>query len=540
MQKADLQNYCKYVLNINDFEIFEDAGYSAKNTDRPDYQKMMARLRTGEFSHIVVWKIDRISRNLQDFLEMYEELKRLGVSFVSRNEQFDTSTAMGEAMLKIILVFAELERNTTSERVSNVMVSRAESGKWNGGRVPYGYISPGKGQIPIVDENEAAVVKFIFNRYETTKSLLYTARDLNDKGIKTKRGNQWSATTIWIIVRNPWYIGSYVYNKRDESTGDCEMKDESCWVTIPNHHEAIISKEQFDRVQETLKGNTRDKTRWSIDRTTRNTHIFSSLLTCDYCKGNMTATIDRPRNDGTRPSIYACYSKRKSKDCDNKFISDIKLVPFILSYVRCIIKASQDPETTAKQLRKNIAQIKVMGAIESIDGIEDTIQLIKSGVSGVEYSSPVLRDVNSIPREMEKESLEYEYRKNLRALSRLKNAYLYSDEELDKAEYIKEKTALEETIKKQEVRLSEMEAEESNSKESAHEFEVKASYVLMLKLLQSDSHLDYSIVSKSLDPAVVKNFVSTIIESIGIADGKVTWIRFRNGITHTIKYTFVA
>lgn len=181
-----------------------------------------------------------------------------------------------------------------------------------------------------------------------------------------------------------------------------------------------------------------------------------------------------------------------------------------------------------------------MGAIESIDGIEDTIQLIKSGVSGVEYSSPVLRDVNSIPREMEKESLEYEYRKNLRTLSRLKNAYLYSDEELDKAEYIKEKTALEETIKKQEVRLSEMKAEESNSKESAHEFEVKASYVLMLKMLQSDSPLDYSIVSKSLDPAVVKNFVSTIIESIGIADGKVTWIRFRNGITHTIKYTFVA
>lgn len=219
----------------------------------------MVRLRTGEFSHVVVWKIERISRNLQDFLEMYEELKKLGVSFVSRNEQFDTSTAMGEAMLKIILVFAELERNTTSERVSNVMVSRAESGKWNGGRVPYGYVSPGKGQIPIVDEKEAAVVRFIFNRYETTKSLLYTARDLNDKGIKTKRGNQWSATTIWIIVRNPWYIGSYVYNKRDESSDDCVMKDESCWVTIPNHHEPIISKEQFDRVQETLKGNTRDK-----------------------------------------------------------------------------------------------------------------------------------------------------------------------------------------------------------------------------------------------------------------------------------------
>ena len=90
--------------------IFEDAGYSAKNTDRPDYQQMMARMRTGEFSHLLVWKIDRISRNLLDFSVMYAELKELGVVFVSKNEQFDTSSAMGEAMLKIILIFAELER----------------------------------------------------------------------------------------------------------------------------------------------------------------------------------------------------------------------------------------------------------------------------------------------------------------------------------------------------------------------------------------------------------------------------------------------
>ena len=108
--------------------MFEDAGYSAKNTDRPRYQQMMARLRTGEFSHLVVWKIDRISRNLLDFAAMYEELKRLGVVFVSKNEQFDTSTAIGEAMLKIILIFAELERKMTSERVTAVMLSRANNG----------------------------------------------------------------------------------------------------------------------------------------------------------------------------------------------------------------------------------------------------------------------------------------------------------------------------------------------------------------------------------------------------------------------------
>ena len=125
MQRQDLIAYAKLMLNTDDYVIFEDAGYSGKNTDRPKFQEMMSQIRQGAFSHLLVWKIDRISRNLLDFATMYKELKDLGVVFVSKNEQFDTSTAMGEAMLKIILVFAELERNMTSERVTATMISRA-------------------------------------------------------------------------------------------------------------------------------------------------------------------------------------------------------------------------------------------------------------------------------------------------------------------------------------------------------------------------------------------------------------------------------
>ena len=125
MQKRDLVAYCQLLLGSDNYEIFEDAGYSGKNTDRPAFQDMMARIRKGEYTHVLVWKIDRISRNLLDFAEMYQELKSLGVTFVSKNEQFDTSTAMGEAMLKIVLVFAELERNMTSERVTATMISRS-------------------------------------------------------------------------------------------------------------------------------------------------------------------------------------------------------------------------------------------------------------------------------------------------------------------------------------------------------------------------------------------------------------------------------
>ena len=126
MQRKDLVGYCEYALNISDYTVFEDAGYSGKNTDRPAFQKMMMQIRNGMYSHLLVWKIDRISRNLLDFAQMYEELKTLGVTFISRNEQFDTSTAMGEAMLKMVLIFAELERKTTAERVTATMISRAD------------------------------------------------------------------------------------------------------------------------------------------------------------------------------------------------------------------------------------------------------------------------------------------------------------------------------------------------------------------------------------------------------------------------------
>ena len=93
LQKQELTGFCKYSLGIEDVVIFEDAGYSGKNTDRPAFQRMMGQIRNGLFTHLVVWKIDRISRNLLDFATMYAELKKLGVAFVSKNEQFDTSSS---------------------------------------------------------------------------------------------------------------------------------------------------------------------------------------------------------------------------------------------------------------------------------------------------------------------------------------------------------------------------------------------------------------------------------------------------------------
>ena len=180
MQKQDLLAYAKIMLGTDDCIIFEDAGYSGKNTDRPKFQEMMSQIRAGGFTHLLVWKIDRISRNLLDFATMYNELKELGVVFVSKNEQFDTSTAMGEAMLKIVLIFAELERNMTSERVTATMISRASNGLWNGGRVPYGYEWDSKSKEFSYNTDEYNIARLIHDLYEEERSLIREAVSKNE------------------------------------------------------------------------------------------------------------------------------------------------------------------------------------------------------------------------------------------------------------------------------------------------------------------------------------------------------------------------
>ena len=276
MQRQDLIAYAKLILNTDDVTVFEDAGYSGKNTIRPEFQKMMSQLRTGTYTHLLVWKIDRISRNLLDFAEMYQELKDLGVTFVSKNEQFDTSTAMGEAMLKIILVFAELERNMTSERVAATMISRASNGQWNGGRIPYGYDYDPEEQTFSFNSDEYNIAHLIHDKYEELRSLVYLARYLNEHGYRTRAGNDWSPVSLDIILRSVFYCGDYQYNRLKE--GDRQRpKDKSEWITVKDHHPAIVSRGQKERILALLESNRRLKS-FRKSGKSKYTHIFSGLL----------------------------------------------------------------------------------------------------------------------------------------------------------------------------------------------------------------------------------------------------------------------
>ena len=545
LQKEDLINYCKYVLGIDNFEIFEDAGYSAKNTDRPDYQRMMSRIRSGEFTHLVVWKIDRISRNLLDFAEMYAELKRLGVIFVSKNEQFQTDSAMGEAMLKIILVFAELERNMTSERVTAVMISRATNGEWNGGKVPFGYNYDKETKTFSINDAEADVIRYIFNRYEEIRSTTFIARELNEKGVPTKSGKKWSATTIWIILSNPFYYGTYRYNYYDETLGTVvrtKKKKESEWIFVDDHHPAVIDKQQYDRVQELLVQNRRSNKDSAKTYVRKNTHVFAGLLECGCCARQMQSTLDRPRKDGYRPSIYLCSNKRKTGDCTNKYISDIVVGPFVLNYISNIIKAQNNfgKTTTIDMLEKKLLRGAEFSSVTGIDrvGLKDMYEMLRSGkYENVLFSSYKEVSASADIQSNERDILAAEKRKKERALARLESLYLYDEDAISEREYILKKKELTDAVDRIDSRLNEIDAHHDSSfSMSDTEFIERASWFIMNNDLQNKRFVNFQSTLKKTDAQIVKSFLGSIIKKIVIYDGKILSIRFKNGIEHKFLY----
>ena len=119
--------------------VYEDEGFSAKNTDRPRFQQMLRDIPLKRPGYIVCYRLDRISRSVSDFSALIEELNRRGISFICIREEFDTSHPMGKAMMYIASVFAQLERETISERVRDNMRLLARSGRWLGGTPPTGY-----------------------------------------------------------------------------------------------------------------------------------------------------------------------------------------------------------------------------------------------------------------------------------------------------------------------------------------------------------------------------------------------------------------
>lgn len=535
MQRKDLTAYSELILGIPDYEIFEDAGYSGKNTDRPAFQRMMAKVRRHEFSHVLVWKIDRISRNLLDFSEMYEELQDLRVTFVSKNEQFDTSTAMGGAMLKIILVFAELERNMTSERVTATMISRASQGQWNGGRIPYGYDYDPETSTFSIREDEAAVCRLLRDDYLKHRSLVHTSRLLNEKGFKTRSGAEWSPTTVWIVASSPFYAGIYRYNRYKGTERRTENPPDE-WVLVPDHHPAIFTVQEYEQMSGVRSENSRQRNSPGKQSNKINTYVFGGLCYCGKCGSKLVCTPGRVLADGYATAVYSCPKRRKTKDCDNPSMNDLQIGEFVLNYVLNMLNAKRSFSgiSSPAELEARLLTGSSFSGVEHIAeaGLNDFFNLLSRYGSDSSYVFAVKkpRRKKAAP-DPELEALRREKERQERAMQRLQDLYLYSDSSMSEKDFIVRKAEISARLSEVQQKLG-MLAHGADSSLSDEDFVRQASHLLIAARLNKKKYIYYKNFAGSVSPEVLQSYMQSIIDNIQLTDGHVSRIVFKNGLTH--------
>lgn len=535
-QKEETFNYAKYTLKTENVEYFVDSAKSAKNTDRPEFLRMMNRIRSGEFTHLIIWKIDRISRNVKDFAIMYEELSYYDVDLVSTTEQFDTSTAIGKAMLQIIMVFAELERNMTSERVQAIMLNRAQKGLWNGATVPIGFVWCDKTKFPVPDPDEVKVVRYIFDSYLKLGSTLRLAKKLNDEKIPTKRGGEWYAKTIRDVLRNPFYIGTYRYNLRDYSKGSYAFKDESEWIVLEDNHEAIIDKEVFEKVGRILDKNYRGSE--VVRRNNTHVHIFSGKLACGHCDNPLYGGLDRKRSDGYQPSRYVCATYRAKGDVDtcSNYISDVTLGPFVINYIANLIQVQDNvnENTTIESLEKSLLRGSYFRDVLGIsnESLKETLSLLRTGVVDDEFSDDVDYVVNT--EKLELEALEREREKHERALSRLDDLYLYDDSGISKKDYLLKKNEIMNKLDEVVNRIEDV--RDKNTDVDTQVFVDKAQFFLITKELRNTKNIEFKDLVNLVGNELIAELVNSVVKEVVASDNRIHLIEFKNGIIHEFVY----
>ena len=266
-------NYCKQKLQLGEqYEVFTDNGFSGKSLDRPEMKKLLDNL--SNYNKIIVYKLDRCSRNLLDFSNLLDKLQKHSIEFVSATENLDTTTPTGRAMINIIATFAQLERETIAERVRNNYYQRLKdgTGRFLGGTLQYGFenekiIIDGK-NVPILIYKEELVniIKEIFTNYAYTQSTLgEIARNLNDRNITSTQGAKWDSNKVSRLLRNPMYVKANVdiynyysslekINNVDEFIGinACNVYKDKLMLT---YHNGIIDADVWLKCQYKLNQN---------------------------------------------------------------------------------------------------------------------------------------------------------------------------------------------------------------------------------------------------------------------------------------------
>ena len=452
--------------------VFEDEGFSGGNLKRPAFQRMLEGVRRGEFRAVVVYRLDRVSRNISDFAALVEELGRLNVAFISIREQFDTGSPMGRAMMYIISVFSQLERETIAERIRDNMHELAKTGRWLGGNTPTGYTSESVSYMTLDGKtrklcrlkllpDEAETVKTIFDLYSRKNSLTAVETELLQRQLKTKRGKEFTRFGVKGILENPVYMvadagaleyfrsqgvtvyapqeafdgkrGIMAYNRTDQEKGSAAVcLPMAEWIVSVGQHPGLIASAQWIQVQEALARNGSSAYR----SPRKNGALLTGLLFCS-CGSRMYPKLTGSRqNSGLPAHNYVCKRKERTRkgDCSCPNASGSALDEAVWGEIQ---KLRPHVPTLVKQLEKSrhlcseAAQgweSQCQSLQEALDENEKKLESLLDAIS----LSPSPETKQRIARRMEElEQANNQLHRRINALQNMLASCRLSPEEMD-------------------------------------------------------------------------------------------------------------
>lgn len=351
-----------------EIEIYIDEGFSGKNEDRPEYKKMISKVKDKKINKIIIYQLNRLGRNARDIHNTMEMCTNLNCIIYSATEGFDSSTSFGRAVIGILASLAQLERDQLVERIKDNMYTLARMGRWLGGQSPLGFDCIRKTYrdenmkeryMTILTKNpkELKLVKKIYSKYLELQSLSQVYKWILAENIKGKNGGIIDKNSINVILQNPVYVQSspevleYLSTLNYEVCGEANGngilrygKTEGKIAAVSNH-KGIITPKSWLKVQSIIKNNTNKAPR--LGRT--NTALLTPLLKCS-CGSSMRVIYGKPYPDGTKRFYYTCTLKNNSGKikCNSKNLNGLEIENLIIENIQ--IKSSEYIFSTLENL----------------------------------------------------------------------------------------------------------------------------------------------------------------------------------------------
>lgn len=422
--------------------IYEDEGFSGKNTDRPEFKRLLSDIKDKKVNILMCYRLDRISRNVADFSSTLEMLEHYNVDFISIKEQFDTTSPMGRAMTYISSVFAQLERETIAERVRDNMLQLSKTGRWLGGKCPFGFSSQEvsfadnenktRKLYRLVPNEDIELVKLFFNKFLELGSLIKLESFLVKANIQTSKGKYFNLSSLKFILLNPVYAcadslaynyfnengynvcsdeklfdsthGIMSYNRTRQTSSSVKHNAANEWIIAVGEHEPIISSKDWIQVQTIMNLNK--------EKTFRKVHsqdaLLSGILRCECCGSYMRPKRSRLSADGTKYHYYyICELKEKSNrtKCNVKNLPghtlDVNIVTELKALSLSSSALSSKIESNKISISKNITDLtndikrlttQIASEEDKINNLLSTLELCKDSIA----SKYIISQINDI------------------------------------------------------------------------------------------------------------------------------------------------